>query len=61
MTGVITLGPDRNPIGKKIIIEEIKNGQLTLRKTIDPNAGGATPAATATSESTATSGTTRTQ
>jgi branched-chain amino acid transport system substrate-binding protein len=60
VTGVITLGPDRNPIGKKIIIEEVKNGQLTLRKTIDPGAGAAPAAApaTATSEPTATSGTT---
>jgi branched-chain amino acid transport system substrate-binding protein len=56
VTGNITLGPDRNPIGKKIIIEEIKNGQLTLRKSIDPSAG--TAAATDTSATTAT---TRTQ
>lgn len=48
VTGKITLGPDRNPIGKKIIIEEIKNGQLTLRKSIDPSAGGAAPTATST-------------
>ena len=47
VTGLITLGPDRNPINKKIVIEEVKNGQLTLRKTIDPNAGAA-PAATGT-------------
>jgi branched-chain amino acid transport system substrate-binding protein len=54
VTGTITLGPDRNPIGKKIIIEEIKNGQLTLRKTIDPNASGgaAAPATTTTSGTT---------
>ena len=58
VTGIITLGPDRNPIGKKIIIEEIKNGQLTLRTTIDPNATAAAPAA---APATATSGTTRTQ
>ena len=56
VTGNITLGPDRNPIGKKIIIEEIKNGQLTLRKSIDPNAGGGGAATT-----TETSATTRTQ
>jgi branched-chain amino acid transport system substrate-binding protein len=37
VTGVITLGADRNPIDKKIVIEEVKNGQLTLRKSIDPN------------------------
>jgi branched-chain amino acid transport system substrate-binding protein len=36
VTGTITLGPDRNPIDKKIVIEEVKNGQLTLRKSIDP-------------------------
>lgn len=54
VTGVITLGPDRDPIGKKIIIEEVKNGQLTLRSTIDPNTGAAPAAAPAS----ATSGTT---
>jgi branched-chain amino acid transport system substrate-binding protein len=39
VTGVITLGPDRNPIGKKIVVEEIKNGQLTVRATFQPQAG----------------------
>ncbi len=50
VTGKITMGPDRNPVGKKIVIEEIKNDQLTLRRTIDPNApaGTAAPAATTT-------------
>ena len=49
VTGTITLGPDRNPVGKKIVIEEIKNQQLTLRTTIDPTApaGGATTATAA--------------
>ena len=28
------------PIGKKLVIEEIKNGQLTLKATIDPAEGG---------------------
>ncbi len=28
VTGTITLGPDRNPVGKKVVIEEIRNGQL---------------------------------
>src|SRR6266849_3944194 len=37
VSGTITIGPDRNAVGKKIIIEEVKNGQLTLRATIDPN------------------------
>jgi len=40
-SGVITLGPDRNPVGKKIVIIAIKNGQLTLETTIDLNAPGA--------------------
>ena len=31
---------DRNAIGKKLVIEEIKNGQLTLKATIDPAKGG---------------------
>ena len=50
VTGLITLGADRNPINKKIVIEEVKNGQLTLRKTIDPSASApaAAPAATGT-------------
>ncbi|MEO8033985.1 MAG: ABC transporter substrate-binding protein [Acidobacteriota bacterium] len=38
VTGRITLGPDRNPIGKKLVVEEIKGGQLTLLDTIDPMA-----------------------
>src|SRR5438132_2383700 len=45
VTGTITIGPERNAVGKKIIIEEVKNGQLTLRATIEPT--GATPTATA--------------
>jgi len=36
VTGTITLGPDRNPIGKKIVIEEIKNGQLVVKGTVQP-------------------------
>jgi branched-chain amino acid transport system substrate-binding protein len=34
VTGTITLGPDRNAVGKTLVIEEIKNGQLTLKTTI---------------------------
>lgn len=41
VTGVITLGPDRNPIGKKLVVLEIKNGQLTLKATVDPSAPAA--------------------
>jgi len=61
VTGVITLGPDRNPIGKKIVIVGIQNGRLALRQTIDPSTqGGAAPAAKATSAPTATTATTAT-
>jgi branched-chain amino acid transport system substrate-binding protein len=38
VTGTINLGPDRNPVGKKLIIEEIKNGQLALKATFEPQA-----------------------
>jgi len=54
VTGTITLGPDRNPIGKKLVIEEIRNAQLTLKATVEPQAN-------APAEATATSGTTKTQ
>ena len=57
VTGAITLGPERNPIGKKLVIEEIRNGQLTLKATVEPQ-GNAPAAAT---DSTATTATTRTQ
>jgi branched-chain amino acid transport system substrate-binding protein len=45
VTGVITLGPDRNPIGKKLVVLEIKGGQLILKDVVDPMAGSAAPAA----------------
>jgi branched-chain amino acid transport system substrate-binding protein len=45
VTGNITLGPDRNPINKKIVIEEVKNSELTLRKSIDPTQASPAPAA----------------
>ncbi|HEY3056969.1 MAG TPA: ABC transporter substrate-binding protein [Thermoanaerobaculia bacterium] len=48
VTGVITLGPDRNPVGKKIVVIAIKNGQLTLDTTIDPNAPSGAATATGT-------------
>jgi branched-chain amino acid transport system substrate-binding protein len=41
VTGVINLGPDRNPIGKKLVVLEIKNGQLMLKDVVDPMAGAA--------------------
>ncbi len=40
VTGTITIGPDRNAVGKKMIFEEIKNGQLTLKATIEPKTAG---------------------
>jgi branched-chain amino acid transport system substrate-binding protein len=40
VTGTINIGPDRNAMGKALVIEEIKNGQLTLKATIDPAKGG---------------------
>jgi branched-chain amino acid transport system substrate-binding protein len=40
VTGTITMGPDRNPIGKKLVIEEIRNGQLALKATVEPAATG---------------------
>ncbi len=46
VTGSITLGPDRNPQGKKLVIVEIKDGQLTLKATVEPEG---TPPATTTS------------
>ncbi len=37
VTGNITLGPDRNPVGKKIVIIAIKDGKMSLATTIDPS------------------------
>jgi branched-chain amino acid transport system substrate-binding protein len=48
VTGNITLGPDRNPIGKKLVVLQIQNGQLALKDVVDPMAGGSAPAATGT-------------
>lgn len=45
VTGAITIGPERNAMGKKLVIEEIRNGQLTLKATVQPTAtAGAAPA-----------------
>jgi branched-chain amino acid transport system substrate-binding protein len=56
VTGVITLGPDRNPVGKKLVVLEIKNGQTVLKAVVDPaaEAGGAASATAA--DGTATAG-----
>ncbi len=60
VTGMITLGPDRNPIGKKLAILEIKDGKTILKGVVDPAADSG--AATATSgTATDTTGTGRTQ
>ena len=40
VTGTINIDAQRNATGKKLVIEEIKNGQLTLKATIDPAKGG---------------------
>lgn len=46
VTGAITIGPERDAVGKKLVIEDIKNGQLTLKATVEPSAqsGSATTA-----------------
>ena len=51
VTGNITLGPDRNPIGKKLVVLQITNGQLALKDVVDPTAASA-PAATGTAATT---------
>ena len=58
VTGMITLGPDRNPIGKKLVIVEIKGGELALKTTIE--AAGAQAAPRTAVSSTDTTGTTAT-
>jgi branched-chain amino acid transport system substrate-binding protein len=72
VTGTITLGPDRNPQGKKLVVVEVKNGAMVLKASVDPSGQsdtGASPqgAATSTTDPTGTTGavpataTTRTQ
>ncbi|HET7704660.1 MAG TPA: ABC transporter substrate-binding protein [Thermoanaerobaculia bacterium] len=46
VTGVITLGPDRNPIGKKLAILEVRNGDVVLKDTFEPAGSSAAPATT---------------
>lgn len=53
VTGAITLGPDRNPVGKKLVIVEVKNGQLTLKGSVDAS-GVTTSGTTATAAPAAT-------
>ena len=58
VTGTINMGPGRDPVGKKIVIVEIKNGELAFRETIEATGADAAPATT-TAATTATSGTTQ--
>src|SRR5688572_15724380 len=44
VTGLISIGPDRNPAAKKLVIVEIRNGGLALKDSVEP-AGSAAPAA----------------
>ena len=60
VTGMINLGPDRNPIGKKLVVLQIQNGNLVLKDVVDPSAGAA-PATATSGTATGTSGTTATQ
>jgi len=53
VTGTINMGPDRNPVGKKLVIEEIKNGQLVLKAPFEPQ-GSAPAAPTGTAATTST-------
>lgn len=52
VTGMITMGPDRNPVGKKLVIVKIEGGQLKLATTIDPATEGQ-PVAAGTTATTA--------
>jgi len=54
VTGLITIGPDRNPVGKKLVIVEIKNGQLTLKATVEPEGSAAATGTTGTTATTTT-------
>ena len=56
VTGNITLGPDRNPIGKKLVVLEVKNGQTVLKAVVDPSAGANAAAGTTTAATTDASG-----
>lgn len=45
-TGTITFGPDRNPIGKKLVVLEVKDGGTVLKSALDsaPATAAGTPA-----------------
>jgi branched-chain amino acid transport system substrate-binding protein len=49
VTGTINLGPDRDPIDKKLVVLEIRNGTTVVKASVDPAAAKAgVPAAPAT-------------
>ena len=50
VTGNITLGPDRNPVGKKLVILEIKDGTTALKGAFDPGAAAAATGTATTSQ-----------
>src|SRR5688500_4174961 len=61
VTGTINLGADRNPQGKKLVVVEVKNGQLVLKASVDPSgqsdSGASTQGApTSTTDTTGTTG-----
>jgi branched-chain amino acid transport system substrate-binding protein len=60
VTGLINLGPDRNPIGKKLAILEVRNNTTILKGVVDPFASSA-PATGTSGTATGTSGTTASQ
>ena len=37
VTGRITLDAERNPVGKRVVIQEIRSGKIALRTVIDPS------------------------
>lgn len=51
VTGRITFGPERNPIGKKLVVLEIRDSKTALKAVLDPEA--AVPAETADTAATA--------
>lgn len=58
VTGTIHMGPDRNPVGKRLVIVEIRDGQLTLKATVDQTAGGKSAGAAETPATGTTTGST---
>jgi branched-chain amino acid transport system substrate-binding protein len=53
VTGIINMGPDRNPVDKKLVVLEIRNGITTLAATVDPSKGAATAAPATPADTTA--------